>query len=429
MTIYPSRGRPAREKHLPSQLSGGEQQRVAIARALINDPLILLIFMESDEESYRELNIRLFGEKKYEGEMAKTNIYKERLNDIPLMSSTENTINIAQMVKPFSQTLLKLTSQGRNIVKYTGGSTNARDGIYYQASAIKYEGDLSSLKAVPVGMKGGVPVFRTMEKKGYELEEIIPDDNKDKKGIAFGIIGHVKFKDADAKRLTGTPLGIYGDSYVYQEEDENGTKTGRKVDPTIYPGSFVPSAPHAYTTLEAASLLKGNKPIDAIRVKVSGISKYDENAVRRIKRAAKDINERTGLHVDIVAGSSTRNILVTIPGYKEAKGIGKVLERWTTLGTAAQVMGIWNTAGAVLIVLFIAGRFLFIVNRISCSLIARKREIGIVMAVGWDDGKISIVLSAVLIPSGVLLSCMDFLSVRKTSKRASKWYIYNRKAF
>lgn len=191
----------------------------------------------------------------------------------------------------------------------------------------------------------------------------------------------------------------------------------------------MPSAPHAYTTLEAASLLKGNKPIDAIRVKVSGISKYDENAVRRIERAAKDINERTGLHVDIVAGSSTRNILVTIPGYKEAKGIGKVLERWTTLGTAAQVMGIWNTAGAVLIVLFIAGRFLFIVNRISCSLIARKREIGIVMAVGWDDGKISIVLSAVSIPSGVLLSCMGSLSVRKTSKRASKWYIYNRKAF
>ena len=35
-------GLGAREEHLPSQLSGGEQQRVAIARALMNRPRVLL---------------------------------------------------------------------------------------------------------------------------------------------------------------------------------------------------------------------------------------------------------------------------------------------------------------------------------------------------------------------------------------------------
>ena len=35
-------GLATRAKHLPSQLSGGEQQRVAIARALVNDPKIIL---------------------------------------------------------------------------------------------------------------------------------------------------------------------------------------------------------------------------------------------------------------------------------------------------------------------------------------------------------------------------------------------------
>jgi len=35
-------GLEGREKHLPTQLSGGEQQRVAIARAIVNQPSIIL---------------------------------------------------------------------------------------------------------------------------------------------------------------------------------------------------------------------------------------------------------------------------------------------------------------------------------------------------------------------------------------------------
>lgn len=316
--------------------------------------------------------------------------YSSQLKKIFNEKPKVNTIDVSQYMKPFKETILILEDNGEVLnPRENGGLNHTQGNLYYKASPIEYIEKKQDIEAVPKGEKDGILIFRELEKSGKAIEEC----NKDDVLITFDEIGHVRLEKKDKEKLVGSPLGIYGDSYAVQVEDENGNLVDNKeVIPTINPGSFVPSAPHGYTTLNAASIFKGESPIDAIRVRVSGISKYDENAKIKIERVAKEINAVTGLHVDIVAGSSTKQILARIPGYKNVSGIGKVLERWTTLGTATEIVSSWNTIGLVLIVLYFICGIIYLINRISCSIYSRKIEIGILKALGWDDKKIAKVI-------------------------------------
>ncbi|MEM5595015.1 hypothetical protein AAHH67_30900 [Niallia circulans] len=155
----------------------------------------------------------------------------------------------------------------------------------------------------------------------------------------------------DTNQLASSPLGIYSTT-------ESKSLDGKVVQSTIFPGSFIPTPASGITTLEAAEMVKGQKPIDAIRIKVAGINKYNVDAQEKIEQVAIDLL-KSGYEVDIVAGSSFKQMRLDV------EGLGQILEPWTTLGVAQELSENWNHMSVISFILFSLFGFLWLYSRVT----------------------------------------------------------------
>ena len=212
----------------------------------------------------------------------------------------------------------------------------------------------------------------------------------------FGALGSVQ------DPLAYVPLGIYEPPLATLRYDEAGRPVQpRELLPDLNPGGYIPRPPLALTTLDGAEFISG-KPdfIDAVRVRVAGIAAYTPENVAKVERVAAEIRERTGLHVDVVAGSSPQPVLVKVPG------VGYVEERWTTLGTASAITGGINLANLSLLGSLLLCTALFIVNASQVSLLSRREEIGVLGALGWRAGQVRRYLLGETLALGLLAALL-----------------------
>ena len=332
----------------------------------------------------------------------------ESINNIGVLSSEEKTIDLTEYITPFKPVNIDVEPQNDWKSETGKVSPNIYQGTkYYSSTPLEYSKNGEEISVKAKDAIGDLLVFRDLEEHGQEVKSIVDNNKAVFKFTTVGSFDGGKLYNSDEVKLNGTPLGIYGDTYLTQVENEYGEKVeNRKVYPTCVPGTIASSVPQGYTTLEAAALIKGDNPIDAIRVKVAGIDKYDDISKSKIQQIAMEINEKTGLHVDIVAGSSTQNIVASIEGKGEVQGIGKVIQRWVTLGTALKITDSWDMIGFILVMLFVICGFLFIINRISSYLLTRKNEIQILKSVGWGDKEIAKVICGENIVAAAISSAL-----------------------
>jgi len=223
----------------------------------------------------------------------------------------------------------------------------------------------------------------------------------------FEVKGTYDFEKLEVKQdpLSYVPLGIYEPPLATLKYDEEGNKINPiHLGPDLNPAGFIPRPPLALTTLEAAEFFRGEKFIDAIRVRVKGITGYTPENVEKVERVAREIVEKTGLHVDIVAGSSPQKVLVYV------KDLGYVQENWTTLGTAAKITSGINLANIILLSCLLATSALYISGIAQLSILSRRKEIGLLKAVGWRTNSLLTYLLSEAFVLGILTAILSTLT-------------------
>jgi putative ABC transport system permease protein len=139
---------------------------------------------------------------------------------------------------------------------------------------------------------------------------------------------------------------------------------------------------HFFTGVRAAD------PISVIRVRVAGVTGPGALSRERINAVAQQIAQRTGLDVDIVAGSSPSPRTIDLPAGKLGQPPLTLTENWVKEGVAVAILNEVDKTSVALFTLILVVCVLFVGNAATAAVRGRRRELGVLAAVGWRRSRL-----------------------------------------
>jgi putative ABC transport system permease protein len=199
-------------------------------------------------------------------------------------------------------------------------------------------------------------------------------------------------------QVSGVPLETYNPPAAQPANPQSDRALhGRPLLPTMNLGDYLQQPPLMLTTLNSARLffdpqyfsgVKEGAPVSVIRVRVARVTGPDPLSLAKIKQVALTIQQRTGLAVDITAGSSPHPILIDLPGGNFGRPPLLLREGWAKKGVAVVILQALDRKSLALFLLVLVVTSLFLVNGALASVRARRTEIGTLLALGWTRRKV-----------------------------------------
>ncbi|HJP88991.1 MAG TPA: hypothetical protein VJ850_08160 [Candidatus Limnocylindrales bacterium] len=322
------------------------------------------------------------------------------------------SLDATSVLRPFSAPALVLEWPGSGHpsgVPFGVGNTQALSGTLFTRPTYT---NIASLPSTPgvltfavqplgtTGLQGAGGGGRTLERAYREphkydlaLGSGFVSQNPYDKPFLFAPLGEFSLDDLRLPDdpVSYVPMGMYDEPSSELTARADGTiVTPRAFSPTFNPAGVLTVPPLAFTDLASGALLKGDAPIDAIRVRVGGLSGFDQASQDRVTAVAGQISE-LGLDVDIVAGSSPQSVSVFVPDYvvgTPSTDLGYVKQEWTTLGAAQSVDRGMSDLNLALLQLALLAAVILTLGLVLLDFAVRAGEGEIQRAIGWSAGDI-----------------------------------------
>ncbi|WP_062351830.1 ABC transporter permease [Bacillus kwashiorkori] len=187
------------------------------------------------------------------------------------------------------------------------------------------------------------------------------------------------------------PLETYrpAEAALVLDKENRPVNPQKMLQPTNINDSFISTPPSMLTTLEAAEMLLGDKPISAIRVKVLGVDKMSEANQQKLEKIAAEIEEKTGLITDITLGTSPQDTLIHVPAINNEEALGWIQQPWIKIGSSIALLQETQVGFGGLVISVIIVALLYVSATSLVSLLARRKEFAVLLAIGWRPKQIS----------------------------------------
>lgn len=349
----------------------------------------------------------------------------ERVTPLPAAVVHEQTFNAQQVYEKLLAILLRPPSPGIDRAGIT---------MYWTASSVDYRrGSTGQLEPNTVAND---PV-KTWRNHGPDPRTPFSRVSPDNADVQFRRLAQALFTDRtwntalelqmvgqfdpqrarQSEQLNRVPLETYRPPVVAPGDSASARVLGnRPLAPNANIGGYVAQPPYLLTTLEGARaftdprffrtsegkpLSNASTPISVIRIKVAGVVGSDPNSQARIESVAKLITDRTGLLVDITAGSSPEPQSVRLPAGNFGQPALTLREAWTKKGVAIVILQAIDRKSVALFALILLVTVAFLVHASLAAVRSRQQEIGSLLCIGWTRRHVFAVILGEIAATGL----------------------------